>query len=119
MRGDELASQLLAGVRLRSTPPRIPVLPGSKRIERYAARRHDRAAASPGYGREPWGNRLKRALEKCEEVERHENPSALAVGSISVFSGRMYGYRTKSVHACMTSQTKVCLQEAEQTDGAS
>lgn len=61
-------------------------------------------------------------LEMLEEPERQEPLAELTADLltiITVFSGRMYGHRAKRVQACLTSRMKACLQEAEQTDGAS
>jgi len=38
---------------------------------------------------------------------------------MTVFAGRMYGHQAKRVQECLTRRIKACLQEAEQTDGAS
>ena len=64
------------------------------------------------------GVRLE-VLEEPEEQEPLAEMTADLLTIISVFSGRMYGHRAKRVQECMTSRLKACLQEAEQTDGAS
>jgi len=61
-------------------------------------------------------------LEVLEEPEKQEplaEMTADLLTIVTVFSGRMYGHRAKHVPAWMTSRMQACLQEAEQTDGAS
>jgi putative resolvase len=61
-------------------------------------------------------------LEVREEPEEREplaEMTADLLSIVTVFSGRMYGHRAKRVQEGMTSRDKACLQEAEETDGAS
>lgn len=61
-------------------------------------------------------------LEVLEEPEQQEPLAELTADLltiVTVFSGRMYGHRAKRVQVCMTSGIKACMQEAEQTYGAS
>lgn len=62
------------------------------------------------------GVRLE-VLEAPENLEPAAELVADLLMIVTVFSGRMYGHRAKSIQKCMTSRIQACLQEAEALDG--